>query len=68
MNSRDALIIYTCEDGFAREKNVFYALNIALRKWSPDAHLWKDYLYYLMHALKKLPKYSGMVYRGGNGG
>ena len=62
---------YTFDNGKNRSSNVYYALNAALRnqKQDPDAfEVWTGYLYFLLRALRKLPKYEGLVYRGGNKG
>eukprot|EP00727_Mastigamoeba_balamuthi_P005487 m51a1_g1558 hypothetical protein (667) ;mRNA; r:28795-31883 len=61
-----ALIIYTAETGSpeSRECNVYWNLNEALmRRSSSELHAWRDYLWYLMSALGKLPDYAGDVYR-----
>ena len=70
-----AIVAYTAEvaeevNG-AVDDNIYFLLNRALRqrKEDPAPFLsWKGYLFYLMRALAKLPKFEGVVYRGGNSG
>lgn len=53
------------------EHNLFYVLNHALRSRKAEPGLFRafqGFLYYLMRALDQLPKYEGVVYRGGNAG
>eukprot|EP00750_Incisomonas_marina_P008966 INCI15754.1.p1 GENE.INCI15754.1~~INCI15754.1.p1 ORF type:complete len:442 (-),score=58.49 INCI15754.1:129-1454(-) len=68
-----AIVAYTIDnaDGGAREENVYFSLNQALRARKTDTatfRQWQGYLYFLMRALERLPKICITVYRGGNAG
>lgn len=66
-----AIVAYTMDNRKGAQNNLYFLLNQALRnrKVNPDAfRKWQGYLYFLMRALKKLPEFEGMVYRGGNAG
>ena len=59
------------DNGKDRTSNIYFALNNALRHRKTDPksfRVWQGFLYFLMRALDKLPKYEGTVYRGGNKG
>ena len=56
------------EDG---NSNLFYVLNNALRnrKTEPGPfRAFQGFLYFLLHALHHVPKFEGVVFRGGNTG
>ena len=62
-----ALVAYTLDNKSARESNVYFACNVALRErdTNPTAfNRWKGYLYHLMRALDILPAQALTVYRG----
>ena len=60
-----AIVLYTIEE-FPRENSLYYALNLALRNQLRKAvRPWRDYIWLLLHALRKLPPATATtVYRG----
>jgi hypothetical protein len=64
-------VAFTFDNNTNRDDNVYYALNKALRERKTSVHPfkhWQGFLYFLMRALDKLPRFQGTVYRGGNAG
>ncbi|KAH3765325.1 hypothetical protein Pelo_2849 [Pelomyxa schiedti] len=64
-----ALIVYSYDVrplGGSDTQNFFFQLNEVLRKRGASFEGWRGYIHYLMSALRKLPSYSGVVYRGSN--
>ena len=62
---------FTFDNNTSRDDNVYCALNKALRERKASVHpfkRWQGFLYFLMRALEKLPRFQGTVYRGGNAG
>ena len=62
-----AIVSYTFDIGALgpREDNLYFKLNQSLRKRNGnELIIWRDYIYYLLSALDKVPKYSGHVTRG----
>jgi len=62
-----AIVSYTFDIGALgpREDNLYFKLNQTLRKRNGnELIIWRDYIYYLLSALDKVPKYSGHVTRG----
>ena len=60
-----AIVLYTIEE-FPRENSLYYALNLALRNQLRKAvRPWRDYIWLLLHALRKLPPATAtIVFRG----
>eukprot|EP00900_Chrysochromulina_parva_P000078 jgi/Chrpa1/10070/Chrysochromulina_OHIO_Genome00017192-RA len=60
-----AIVLYTMEE-IPRETSLYYVLNLALRnKVRAAVHLWRDYIWLLLHALRKLPPSTeATVFRG----
>jgi hypothetical protein len=60
-----AIVLYTMEE-IPRETSLYYVLNLALRnKERAAVHLWRDYIWLLLHALRKLPPSTeSTVFRG----
>ncbi len=60
-----SIILYTMEDT-PRENSLYFALNAALRSMDRGGvKMWRDYIWLLLHALRKLPPPpERMVYRG----
>ena len=60
-----AIVLYTMEE-IPREDSLYYAMNAALRaKHRGEVRPWRDYIWLLLHALKKLPPVSkSVVFRG----
>jgi len=60
-----AIVLYTMED-IPREDSLYFVLNAALRsKDRKTVALWRDFIWLLMHALRKLPQPTErMLYRG----
>lgn len=62
-----AILVYTFDIGLAgkREENLYYQLNLMMRNRDKDQMiLWRDYIFYLMNGLFKLPVHQGKVARG----
>ena len=62
---------FTFDNGLEHDAKLYYALNKALRNRKASVHpfkRWQGFLYFLMRALEKLPRFQGTVYRGGNAG
>ena len=53
-DERASIVLYTMED-HPREDSLYYVLNAALREHRASTELWRDYIWLLMHALRKLP-------------
>jgi hypothetical protein len=65
-----ALVAFTFDNGVEHAAKVYFALNKALRERKASVHpfkRWQGFLYFLMRALDKLPRFQGTVYRGGAG-
>ena len=60
-----AIVLYTMEE-IPRETSLYYVLNLALRNKERAAiHPWRDYIWLLLHALRKLPPSTeATVFRG----
>ena len=60
-----AIVLYTMEE-IPRETSLYYVLNLALRnKERAAVTLWRDYIWLLLHALRKLPPSTeATVFRG----
>jgi hypothetical protein len=60
-----AIVLYTMEE-IPRETSLYYVLNLALRnKVRAAVNLWRDYIWLLLHALRKLPPSTeATVFRG----
>ena len=60
-----AIVLYTMEE-IPRETSLYYVLNLALRnKVRAAVHPWRDYIWLLLHALRKLPPSTeATVFRG----
>jgi hypothetical protein len=60
-----AIVLYTMEE-IPRETSLYYVLNLALRnKVRAAVTLWRDYIWLLLHALRKLPPSTeATVFRG----
>ncbi|EOD31860.1 hypothetical protein EMIHUDRAFT_231296 [Emiliania huxleyi CCMP1516] len=60
-----AIVLYTMED-MPRERSPYYVMNAALREQNRQAvRPWRDFVWLLLHALRKLPPSKArMVYRG----
>ena len=60
-----AIVLYTMED-VPRERSLYYAMNAALREKNRQAaRPWRDFVWLLLHALRKLPpSQAGVVFRG----
>ncbi|EOD21600.1 hypothetical protein EMIHUDRAFT_240965 [Emiliania huxleyi CCMP1516] len=60
-----AVVLYTMED-MPRERSPYYVMNAALREKNRQAvRPWRDFVWLLLHALRKLPPSKArMVYRG----
>eukprot|EP01103_Thecamoeba_quadrilineata_P019279 TRINITY_DN7733_c0_g1_i1.p1 TRINITY_DN7733_c0_g1~~TRINITY_DN7733_c0_g1_i1.p1 ORF type:complete len:763 (+),score=140.45 TRINITY_DN7733_c0_g1_i1:146-2290(+) len=63
-----SILLYTYDSGLDRENNVYYQLNKVLRERASHQLVeWRDYLFYLLTALNKLPAQGPRnVYRGMN--
>lgn len=62
-----SIVAYTFDIGLSkpREENLYFQLNSVLRaRSSNELAKWRDYIFYLLCALEKVPKYSGIVTRG----
>lgn len=67
MNEIFVILAYTFDLGLKgkREDNLYFQLNFILRNRNADQLLlWRDYLYYLLNGLNKLPVFKGKVSRG----
>ena len=60
-----AIVLYTIEE-IPRENSLYYGLNLALRNQLRKAvRPWRDYIWLLLHALRKLPPATAtIVFRG----
>jgi len=60
-----AIVLYTMED-MPRERSPYYVMNAALREKNRQAvRPWRDFVWLLLHALRKLPPSKArIVYRG----
>ena len=60
-----SIVLYTIEE-FPRENSLYYAMNASLRnKQRGEVRQWRDFIWLLIHALRKLPNTSAKsVYRG----
>ena len=60
-----AVVLYTMED-MPRERSPYYVMNAALREKNRQAvRPWRDFVWLLLHALRKLPPSKArVVYRG----
>ena len=60
-----AIVLYTMED-MPRERSPYYVMNAALREKNRQAvRPWRDFVWLLLHALRKLPPSKArVVYRG----
>ena len=65
LDESTAVVLYTIEET-SRENSLFYVLNQALRNQvRQTARPWRDYIWLLLHALRKLPPATAtIVYRG----
>ena len=60
-------VALTFDNGLEHDAKLYYALNKALRNRKASVHpfkRWQEFLYFLMRALEKLPRFQGTVYRG----
>ena len=60
-----AIVLYTMEE-IPREASLYFILNLAMRnKVRAAVHPWRDYIWLLLHALRKLPPSTeATVFRG----
>ena len=60
-----AIVLYTMEE-IPREASLYFILNLAMRnKVRAAVHPWRDYIWLLLHALRKLPPSTEVtVFRG----
>ena len=65
LDESTAVVLYTIEET-SRENSLFYVLNQALRNQvRQTARPWRDYIWLLLHALRKLPPATAtIVFRG----
>jgi hypothetical protein len=61
-----AMYSYEIQEKNKRDENIYARLNRLLRDRSDEIHQWKHYVFHLTAALRKMPVFNGIVFRGIN--